>query len=326
MTTNRADFIPVHIVTLDQEQKALVAVINGSAPAVFDPAADIDRLPQGGGYVVADGNAWAVRNELSQSQYCWPTQDALDAFLNELSDRGYRAVTVANKLANTVYQRSEYDQADAVRALYDYVHAQTSVGKGRDLPGDPDDQGQQVLGCGSCTRHYAFDSGHPVRPARGDKSFGQRDIVSAHFLRVQNTDGYTSAFAQEIIDAAWHALDRDGRKLFNLAIRTPTCSSPNRLMAVASCTHDPFTGQLRTHNGQPWGVGFITRHVIGLSGAMRGTGEGAPGNPMRAVLRVLGRRHGDKVNREERAQMDRYVRVLIRAFQERGDIELAEPA
>jgi hypothetical protein len=64
------------------------------------------------------------------------------------------------------------------------------------------------------------------------------------------------------------------------------------------------------------GTNFIIRHVIGLNGMMTGTGSRSPGNPMRAVLRSLGRGNDPK----ERAERDRLVPVLIRAFRKHGPV------
>lgn len=304
---------PVNVVALDQENHALVAVINGAGPVPFDPVAGLAALPAGGGLVIADGNAWSVRNPLSASQYCWPTAAAREQFLAGLAARGYTAIHVANKLANTLYLREGLPQADAVLALSRYAHTQIA-------------------------RHGRFDSGHPVRDSRGDISFGQREQVTVAFLRLQNTGGYATAFTQEVITIAWHAFhaladsdparSRALKKIFGLAQRTPALSSngsPNKVTAVACCTHDPDTGTLRTHAGAPWGREFITRRIIGLSGAMRGTGALAPGNPMRAVLRALGRRHGEKINAGERSLTDAGVRILIRALQEHPQLPTARP-
>lgn len=309
-------FSAANIVTIDQENHAIHAVVNGAATVVFDPAADLDTLPAGGGYVVADGNTWSVRNERSQSQYCWDTETDLAEFITALGSRGYRAVTVANKLANTLCTTYQVAQADAVRALYFYVHDQVSQPTGR---AEPDQLGTASgpLVCG-CTSHSSFDSGHSVRlgPPRGDASFGARAQVTSSFLVLQNTGGYDSPFADAVVAVAWDALDGRGRALFNMLAKSPVChvANRNRLMAVAVCTHDPATGALRMHGGRRWGLAFITGRVIGLNGTMRGTGDRAPGNPMRAVLRVLGRRSGAKVNRAERAELDRHVGVLIRAL------------
>lgn len=311
-------FVAANIVALDQEQGGILAVVNGASPALFDPLdpAHLAGLPAGGGYVVADANTWAVRNQFSQSQYCWATEPARAAFLAALAALGYRSMVVANKLANSLYVSSGHSQADAVIALYDYVHHQIADPKGRPMPVGTG----PVLGCGACTHHWSFDSGHAVRPTAAatiDISCGQRKLVARDFLVAQNDGGYVSAFADDAIAIAWAALDRPGRAALNLKKTRPEAAgSRNRLLAVAVCTHDPATGVLRTHQGRPWGVGFITKRVIGLCGTMRGTGERAPGNPMRAVLRVLGRRSGTKANPAERAVTDRAVRTVIRALQQ----------
>lgn len=320
---------PVNLIALDQERGGIVAVINGvahwdpdtteisvddlSLPHLFDPVRHLNQLPVGGGIVVADGNTWSVRNELSVSQYCWADEVSRADFIEALAERGYRAINVANKLTESLYRRNGLPQALAVVALYRYAHAQVSSSRGRPSAGQA--ASPSALPCG-CEEHWSFDSGYPVRPSHGDISFGMRRDVTQSFLRLQNNDGYQSAFAADVVDIAWTALDREGRQCFNLKLTKPTCDSRNRLMAVAACTHDPDTGQMRTYQGKPWGVGFITRHIIGLNGTMRGTGLRSPGNPMRAVLRVLGRRHGAKVNRDERAALDRATRTLIRALQQ----------
>lgn len=328
---------PTHIVTLDQEDKDLVIVIDGAPTTYFDPANDLRLLPAGGGLVIADGNVWAVRNPLSQSQYCWSSTTDRDLFLTELERRGYRAISVSNKLAESLYRRTGEAKADAVRALYSYAHTQVSTPKGAHQQQHHDHlnaaagQTGTALPCG-CQRHYGFDSGRPVgtdRDGRGDRSRGQRARVVRDFLRLQNDDGYDSDFTADVIAVAWEALDRQGRELFNLAKTRPQLGankSPNRLLAVAVCTHDPYTGALRTHEGRPWGRSFIVRSILGLNGLMRGTGPAAPGNPMRAVLRVLGRRTKDNVNRDERAAMDRSVNQIIRALQTAGPLRPVAPA
>jgi hypothetical protein len=252
----------------------------------------LDYLPEGGGIVVADGNTWSVRNDLSVSQYCWPDEESRATFLAALDERGYKAISVSNKLTESLYRSAGMTQPLAVVALYHYA-------------------ARLVEANGS------FDSGHAVRPSRGDNSFGQRRTVVEDFLRLQNTNGYDSPFADDVVKIAWAALTPELRPLFRLNKRSAICkpADRNRLMAVAVCTHDPRTGVRRTHQGRAWGMGFITRHIIGLNGVMRGTGERAPGNPMRAVLRILGRRHSDKINAAERSDMDRSIRIIIRALQ-----------
>lgn len=323
---------PRNLVALDQEDLVLVAVINAErhwdpgAPAsddhpadVFDPWRHLEQLPDGGGLVVGDANVWGVRNGLSVSQYCWPSDAERARFVAALAERGYRAVVIANKLAQTLYQRAGIPQSQAVVALADYLHAQVA-GEG---PGE--------LWCG-CATHREFHSGHAVRAPRGDRSFGQRDVVVRDFLRLQNQWGYDTAFAEDVVAIADAVLARDDRSLrplrgqLMLKKTRPECdvAKRNRLMAVAVCTHDPQTGARREHAGRPWGVDFITRRVIGLSGATRGTGANAAGNPMRAVLRSLGRRPGTPgrgaVDRAARADLDRAVRLLVTALLQHPDL------
>ena len=86
------------IVTLDQEQGAIVDVINGvrawsrtrpvadgsarasatSSLGLFDPETDLEAL-LGDGLVIADGTAWSIRNDLPVSQYCWENAMACHA-------------------------------------------------------------------------------------------------------------------------------------------------------------------------------------------------------------------------------------------------------
>ena len=322
-TTSLAMTTTTNIVALDQERGGMVAVINGNRhwragpdhdpalPDLFDPVADLGALPAGGGIVVADGNTWSVRNELSVSQYCWSDARDREAFMDALAARGYAAITVANKLTQSLYQRAGLPQALAVQALADYVHIQVSESRGRPTPPT-----QAAPGPCGCSAHWPFDSGYPVRPSRGDISSGERQAVVTDFLRMQNSGGYESAFADDVVRIAFESLRRSERDLFQIQVTKPACHSRNRLMAVAVCTHDPATGERRMYGDRPWGSGFIVRRVIGLNGTMRGTGTRSPGNPMRAVLRILGRRAGAKVNRDERAGMDRAVRSLIHALQE----------
>jgi hypothetical protein len=282
-----------NIVALDQEQHAIVAVINGAATTMFDPANDLDQLPDGGGVVVADENVWAVRNPLSQSQYCWTDHDTLDEFLNQLTDRGYHAVSVPNRAARNMYVRARYDQADAVRALAEHVHDRVADGH-TDGP----------LWCG-CRAHRRYDGGRPVRSAarnRCDRSYGQRGDVVTDFLHLQNDIGYDNAFLDAAVDIVHAALTPDQRDLLNLLKRKPCAKNRNRVAVVAVCTHDPWTGQLRTHNGQRWGRSFIRERVLGLNGTMQGVGARTAGNPMRAVLRSLGRgKKPERLNATDRA-------------------------
>jgi hypothetical protein len=325
----------LNVIAIDQEGHTLVMTVNGSQDKVpFDP----DSLPVGGGIVVGDGNCWKPNNGKSASQFL--TEEELDDILASLAAQGYRAITVATKLARDVQIRSGYAQPDAVIALGEYVVDQVS-------------------------RNGSFDSGHPVRPDGGDNSFGQRLTVTDDFLYVQNSGGYDSPFIEDIIEIAWATLEHKSQwdklskeerravlskkerpgltekerahfkkqlddmktsdaQLFSFKKTMPVVDSPRRLAAVACAVYDPFSGQLRTHDGKPWGVSFIVRRVIGLCGAMRGTGPKAPGNPMRAALRYVGKRSGDKVNRAERARTDKLVRELIRAFQAHGAVRPAD--
>lgn len=296
---------PEHVIALDQENRGLVAVIDGAIPVPFDPHSSLGALPVGGGYVVADQNAWAVRNPRSQSQYCWDTQADLDQFLDELAVRGYRAMAVANKTANNLYVRARLEQADAVIALADHVHRK--IGSPAAGPGN-------IAWCG-CIAHRTFDGGSRVLPGKVatiDRSFGQRTLVVDDFLVLQNRPGgYTSAFMDAALAIAWGALDREGRDLLGMLKTRCEAKSLNRVAAIAVCTHSPWTGGLRTHGGAPWGVGFICDRVIGLNGAMQGTGAGAAGNPMRAVLRSLGKGKSP----EKLGPTDRAVRTVIRALQ-----------
>lgn len=322
-------FRPDNIVTLDQEGRGLVAVVNGGPVRDFHPD-DVDDLPAGGGYVVADANVWQVRNDRSQSQYCFADVDTRDRFIAELEARGYRARLVSNKHAQTLYVRRQMAQADAVVALYDEVHRQVRAVDGAPIvvPGEP------LLGCGTCTSHTTFDGGRRVRD-RGDhidRSFGQRARVVDDFLLLQNAGGYDSAFLDAAVEAVWSHLDRDQRALLNMKKRVARChpKDRNRLASIVVCTHDPITGELRRHDGAPWGRAFITRRVIGLNGTMRGTGPRTPGNPMRAVLRILGRRSwtakANKIDRAERAALDACVRAAIRALQAHGTLPAVRAA
>jgi hypothetical protein len=297
---------PAHIVTLDQEQRGLVAVVDGGPTRPFTPAVDLGDLPDGGGLVVADRNTWAVRNPRSQSQYCWGSQRELDDFLLELAVRGYRAVSVANKHANTLYVRFGLPQTDAVTALALHVHA--SIAEPAPPGSDP------TFACG-CARHRSFDGGSTVTPGSSgtiDRSFGQRAVVANDFLVLQNrAGGYDCPFVDGAVNVVWAGLSGDQRDLLGLKKTRPEAKlSRNKVAALAVCTHDPRTGKRRTHNGGPWGVGFICDRVIGLNGTMRGTGPRAPGNPMRAVLRNLGRgRHPERLN-----AVDTAARAAIRAL------------
>lgn len=306
-----------NIVTLDQEGHGLVAVVNGAPPrgiAVTPSgiAELLSLLPAGGGRVVADANVWGVQTELSVSQYCWASEVARDEFLEALDGLGYQALQVSNALAGTLGPRYGHtDKAHDVVALHQYVHDLTAVA--------PDPGATGLLACGCAGHHRPFDSAHPVRPARGDASFGLREVVARDFLREQNRYEWRSLFTRTVVDLVWYALvdperplvaHEDGGaleplsaaeraeclKLFDFANTKPSCKSPNKLMAVACATHDPSTGALRRHpgSGAPLGIGFLTHRLLGLNGTLRGPGRTGAGSPPRAVLRALGRRIGPK--------------------------------
>ena len=284
-----------NIIAVDQELHGLAVVKNGKRTQI-DSFDDL-KLPKGGGVIVADGNAWSIFNGKSKSQYAFDTAEDREKFLADAADQGYKSISVSNKYARLQYLKTGHSQPDAVEALYAEVKSQIkTIGR--------------------------FDSGKPVRENRGDVSYGMRDMVSQDFLLLQNSGGYESDFMKSAVEIAWNALDKRGKQLFNLKIRTPETSSPNRLAAVLVCTHNPETGERREHNGKPWGMGFITRRILCLNGTMQGTGSLSPGSPMRAVLRILGRRHSGNglINRDERAEMDRYVKTLIREFQKHETI------
>jgi hypothetical protein len=300
-----------NIVALDQENHGLVAVINGSDPRPFDPSVDIGLLPVGGGVVVADANAWAVRNPLSLSQYCWDTADELEMFLRRLRDAGYEAQSIPNPLARRLYVRSGHAQADAVVALAEHVH---------DRVADQLETGS--LWCGRCDEHVSFTGGRPVRRGRTetvDRSFGQRDLVKVDFLTLQNDLRYDTPFVDEAVAVVWEGTTRAQRDLLNLKKTICEPKNPNRVAAIAACTHNPWTGELRTHDGVPWGRRFIRRRVIGLNGTMCGTGPGTAGNPMRAVLRSLGRGKTPAVLND----IDGAVTAAIWALQRHGDLPAA---
>jgi hypothetical protein len=301
----------MNIFAIDQEDHSLVFTGDGEIQETLNVDTFLkflDLLPSGPGLVIGDGNAWAVQNEYSVSQFGWKSQDDLDYFLAELNRRGYRAITIPNRLAKVLYHRYDMEQADAVLALW--IHADKIV-----------------------KMYGSFDSGHEVRGVRGDNSFldpvasgkygrdvFNREVVVRDFLRLQNTGGYDSPFGEDIVNIAWHALGKDERALFDLKKTMPKVNSLRRIAAVAVAVYDPRTGQLRTYKGRPWGTNFIVRRIIGLNGMMTGTGSRAPGNPMRAALRAVGRRWGDKCDAEERAQFDKLVRVLIKAFRAYGSV------
>jgi len=282
---------------MDQERKGLDVIVNGADPIyVTDPHSLI--LPSGGGVIVADGNVWGLPNGLSVSQFVWTDKEDRNDFIESAVAQGYACRSVNTKYAEGLYKIRKMEPEDAVIALYDKVKASYDE-KGR------------------------YDSAKAVRDSRGDISFGQQQIVVGDFLRIQNLDNYDSDFMRNGIQIAWDALDKPGREMFGMTKTLPKMGAnktPNRIAAVLACTHDPATGERREFNGLPWGKQFIIRRVIGLSGMMRGTGPTAPGNPMRAVLRILGRRSTNSINVEERKQMDKYVAQLIDAFQQHPTI------
>ena len=253
-----------NVVAIDQENKTLVMMVNDREEV--EPF-DVDNLPEGGGIVVGDGNCWKASNGKSKSQFM--TQAELDELTATLRAKGYKPITVANKLANTVQQNSVYEPKEAVIALNDYAVELVE-------------------------RNGSFDSGHEVRASRGDISYGQRAIVTDDFLTVQNSGGYDSPWMEDVLSIAFATLAKSDRPLFRMAKTTSKVTSARCLAAIAVAVFDPWTGNVRTYNGNPWGMGFIVRHVLGLNGAMRGTGMLAPGNPMRAALRFTGKRWGAK--------------------------------
>lgn len=316
---------PRNVVALDQEGRGLIACVNGSPTEPFDVATGIAALPAGGGWIVADVNSWSVRNELSASQFCFPDTAALETFLKEAAAAGWRCMSVTNHIARSLYTREGLPQTAAALALHRYVHRQvTGLERCPRRPGI--EAGRTVasstapgaLACGCVVVSGHLDAGRlvTVGERRGDNSQGMRRRVTVDFLRLQNDGGYESGFAQDVITIAWNGLDSRGKDLFHLKKRTPTCDSPNRLMAVAVATHDPATGAIRTYQGRPWGRKFIVHNILGLNGRMKGSGASGAGSPMRAVLRILGRRHGDRIDVAERAELDRYVRDLVRLLQQ----------
>ena len=295
----------------------LVMTVNGGKEVwVFN----VDDLPPGGGIVVGDGNCWKPSNGKSKSQFM--TDAKLDELTGKLRAAGYVPITVANKLAGDIQRRSDFDPSDAVIALGEYAM-------------------RQVASRGS------FDSGHEVRASRGDISFGQRAIVSDDFLVLQNSGGYNSEWMEDVIaiahdclaidydaddmhkgHAAYKACSKEDKNLievvryelnlFNLSPHGTLNGAARLLAAVAILVYD-LDGKLRMHNGKPWGMGFIVRHVLGLNGVMRGTGLLAPGNPMRAALRRA-ERSWSEIHQDERAHTDKLIRDLIRAFRAHGPI------
>lgn len=283
-----------NIIALDQENHGIAVVINGGDTFEIQRVEDL-RLPPGGGLIIGDGNVWGVANDLSVSQFVFPSAQAREVFVAAAAAQGYKCRSVSNKYARTQQLKRSYNAVDAVRGLYEEAERLVSE-SGR------------------------FDAGKPIRESRGDVSFGKRTEVTVDFLRLQNAGGYESPFVQKGIEIAWNALDAQGKKLFNLQMRNPVCTSPNRLTAVLVCTHNPEDGKRREYQDRPWEMRFITRNILCLNGTMMGTGVRSPGSPMRAVLRVLGRRWGDKVNSTERSQTDKYIRVLVREFQKHNYI------
>lgn len=301
-----------NVIAIDQEEGKFVMTINGDDVKLpFDP----NSLPLGGGIVAGDGNCWKTNNGKSKSQFM--SSSELDELTATLHLNGYRAIVVANMLAHKIQLSYRLTQADAVIGLGKYAMAQVAM-------------------------HGSFDSGHEVRPnpyPDNDNSFGERQIVTDDFLRVQNDGGYNSPWMADVIEIAFHTFDDADRRLFGFTAKSkPSISNPFKLAAIAVAVYDPWTGKLRMHEGKPWGLGFITRRIIGLNGLGRGTGPNAPGNPMRAALRAIGGRcwlpsdlgelkpkgnpvrKQDCINRAERAHFDRLIRDLIRAFQMHGDI------
>lgn len=294
----------INIIAIDQENHAIACTLDGEKWETF-PAADaalaVNDFPPGGGIVVGDGNVWTIRNESSISG-TWASDTERATFLTALRENSYRAITVANKLANTMQHKYGLEPCDAVLGLW------------RDVYDKVEKFGQ-------------YDSGHEVRALKyPDISFGERNKVSRDFLRIQNNGGYESTFMEDAVAVAWEVLEDSDRKIFNLCKTKPSLSgSPRTIAAIACAIYNPWTGKLREYRGKPWGVHFITRNVLCLNGMMRGKGEHAPGSPMRAVLRATGRRDGKRypVNQDERSRMDFCVRVLIRGYQNHGAIRPA---
>jgi hypothetical protein len=321
-----------HIIAVDQEGKELVCVIDDDGTASFDPYG----IPDGGGLIVADANAFGVKNERSKSQFGWESEEDLLSWVDWAEERGYTVRKIPNHLAYDLHR--PYDLKEwsyrLVKAGWKVQQEKRPSG-GKEWvatkAGDPESPRTWKLYSGNAIwalydyavdtvqRTGRFDTGTRPGPSRGDNSFGQRAVVSDDFLRLQNNEGYVSPFAEEVVQIAFDALDREDRPRFNLCLNKRALSSNGSfrlLAAVAVCTHDPYTGEIRRDpSGKPWGLVFITKRIIGLNGQMRGMGDKAPGNPMRAALRRANR-YWDKNDPEERSRMDRLVRVLIRAFQE----------
>ena len=281
---------PENIIVVDQEQGKIVMTRDGKTVDDFDPA----RLPAGGGYIVGDTNVLAVQNETSVSQYGWKDSDARRRFLALAHAQGYRVLSVSNKHANKAKRRYDPDGPKALELLTLHADVREKI-----------------------ARTGRYDSGRPVTgvdSAGVDSSHGERDKASLDFLRIQNGGKkYDCDFVRMAIAVAHSALDKYGKTLFGLQVRKPVSKSPNKIVAVAVAVLDS-TGRPRTFNGRLFGIGFITRNVLGLNGTISGVKNG--GSPMRAVLRVLGRRSKPgKIDKAERAAFDRYVKTLIHAFQ-----------
>ena len=317
----------MNVIALDQEDKTLVGTIDGETFFQADKQ-NFDWLPDGGGHVVADGNAFGVRNELSASQFCFENEADREAFVQYLESRGYVVRSIANHLAYPIRLRYGYEPKDAALALWKYAKEQLSHG-GR------------------------FDTGHRPRTSQGDISFGVRALVERDFLRLQNSGGYNSPFIADVVEIAFGSLSKEDRSFFDLNKTWPKntpqdwtplelLGSARRISAVAACVYN-LDGTLRLGPDGPLGTNFIVRNVIGLNGAMKGTGDKAAGNPMRAALRCIGARsispvngvipelktNGKKVRKQdlvnpaERTHMDKLVRTMIKAFRAHGPIRPA---
>lgn len=316
---------PTNIIALDQEEGGLVAVVNGVRyPDLFHPASDAGTtllavLPAGGGLIVADTNAWQVRNELSVAQFAWSDYEDLTRFLAGAGERGYACRSIPNRLARTLYLRAQLPTTHAAEALYRYGVTQVQ-----------------------CSPGATFDAGQPVRitSTGSDNSFGHRAGVVRDFLRQQNLYAYDTPFGDDVVTIARASLSRRELALLNVSISKDgsascTGSKRNRLIAVAVCTHDPETGMRRGYEGRPWSGNFIVRRLLGLNGTTSGVGTRTAGNPMRATLRMRSQRaislHDvkdpvtkkatgatelrNKINAAERRESDAAVRALIRALQ-----------
>ena len=284
----------MNILAIDQEDGGVVATSDGVTTFPWEYV-----LPDNGAWlIVGDLNTWAVHNIKSRSQYVWESKEQLEAFCAAVTAAGGVCRSVHPKHARTIRQSIGLDKAEDVLALWRYAEEMIRR-TGRF------DTGTNPLSVGVVSNQAARDV---------------RDTVVHDFLTLQEAE-YGGEFMRTATEIAFLALAPEERVLFNLCKTKPsTTSSPNRIAALAVCTHDPETGELRKHNGAPYGKNFIIRHVIGLSGAHRGTGPTAAGNPMRAVLRKLGRDWGDKIDKEERSAKDRCSGKIIQALQAHGDI------